>query len=291
MRLENAKTHQAFLNLLGGAEESEANMERYFREAKEKEFAEIFKGYGIVEDLNKKITGDFLPGLATWLANAIEYTVTLAFHLILSVFLSFFIVWDIPRLKKMVKRLDTSRAKEIYREVAPGLVSFGWLMGRAFQAQAIIALMNTALTFSALCLLDVPHQTFLCSIVFICSFIPVVGVVLSSIPMVVVALQLPGGIILALELVACILIIHFIETTLLNPKVMGDMLKLHPLLVLVILLVGEHFFGVWGLLLGVPISVYIFRFLILRDPGQSIPKGVRELMPASTKLPEGAGHP
>jgi predicted PurR-regulated permease PerM len=87
--------------------------------------------------------------------------------------------------------------------------------------------------------------------------------------MVVVALGLPGGFILALELVGCVLLIHFIETTLLNPKIMGDMLKLHPLLVLIILLVGEHFFGVWGLLLGVPVTVYIFRFVILKTPEAS----------------------
>ena len=120
-------------------------------------------------------------------------------------------------------------------------------------------------------MLGVPHRTFLCSIVFICSFIPVVGVVISSIPIAVVCLQLPGGLVLALEMVGCILIIHFIETTLLNPKIMGDMLKVHPLLVLVILLVGEHFFGVWGLLLGVPVSVYIFRFVILRETSGLLP--------------------
>jgi predicted PurR-regulated permease PerM len=180
----------------------------------------------------------------------------------------------------MVSKLDKSRIKEFYREVAPGLASFGWLMGRAFQAQAIIAAVNTGLTFSALHLLDIPHRTFLCSIVFLCSFIPVVGVVISSIPITVVALQLPGGIVLALEMVGCILIIHFIETTLLNPKIMGDMLKLHPLLVLVILLVGEHFFGVWGLLLGVPVSVYIFRFVILGGPKGKLPNGVRSMIPS-----------
>ena len=87
---------------------------------------------------------------------------------------------------------------------------------------------------------------------------------------------------LALEMVGCVLIIHFIETTLLNPKIMGDMLKLHPLLVLVILVVGEHFFGVWGLLLGVPVCVYIFRFVILRDPKGMLPADIREILDMSS---------
>jgi predicted PurR-regulated permease PerM len=107
---------------------------------------------------------------------------------------------------------------------------------------------------------------FLCAIVFVCSFIPVLGVVLSSIPIAIVALvQRDGSMFLALQAIAGILVIHFIETSLLNPKILGDMLHLHPVAVLAVLAIGEHFFGVWGLLLGVPIAVYIFRCVILNE--------------------------
>ena len=36
--------------------------------------------------------------------------------------------------------------------------------------------------------------------------------------------------------------IHQIEANLLNPKIMGDAAKIHPVLVVFSLLVGEHFF-------------------------------------------------
>ena len=182
----------------------------------------------------------------------------------------------VPKLGRTVRRLEDSHVSDFYREIAPGLVSFGSLMGRAFQAQAIIAVMNAMLTLTALSIFEVENRAFLCTIVFICSFIPVVGVILSSVPIALMCLQQPGGgIVLVLELVAAIIVIHFIETTVLNPKVMGDMLKLHPLLVLIILVVGEHFFGIWGLLLGVPVCVYIFRYVILRKdeaPGSPVPE-------------------
>jgi predicted PurR-regulated permease PerM len=41
---------------------------------------------------------------------------------------------------------------------------------------------------------------------------------------------------------------------------------LHPVLVIVILLVAEKFFGMWGLVLGVPVSIYIIRVVILNSP-------------------------
>jgi predicted PurR-regulated permease PerM len=43
------------------------------------------------------------------------------------------------------------------------------------------------------------------------------------------------------------------------------MLHLHPVMVLAILTISEHFFGIWGLLLGCPIMVYIIRFVIFDD--------------------------
>ena len=44
--------------------------------------------------------------------------------------------------------------------------------------------------------------------------------------------------------------IHFIEAYLLNPAIYSAHLKLHPLLVLTVLVVAEHSLGVWGLLLA-----------------------------------------
>ncbi|MFP6739806.1 MAG: AI-2E family transporter, partial [Planctomycetota bacterium] len=80
-----------------------------------------------------------------------------------------------------------------------------------------------------------------------------------------------------------ILVIHLIEAWILNPKILGDMLHLHPVMVLAILAVGEHFFGVWGLLLGVPVIVYILRFVILDEgiPGIIDPIRPEDLLKAA----------
>ena len=61
-----------------------------------------------------------------------------------------------------------------------------------------------------------------------------------------------------------ILVIHFIEAYVLNPHIYGARMKINPVLVLVILLIGHHFFHVWGVLLGVPVYYYLSRYAILR---------------------------
>jgi len=207
-----------------------------------------------------------LKALAEGIRGAIGQLVTLPVQFALSLLLSLFITFDIPRLKRGVLRLRRSRVSDFFDEIAPGLYNFGRLIGRAFQAQGVIAIFNTVLTFIAIRLLSIQNEVFLCAIVFVCSFIPVLGVVLSSAPIAVVAIVQPGGsIFLALQAVAAILVIHFIETSVLNPKILGDMLHLHPVVVLAVLAVGEHFFGVWGLLLAVPVTVFIIRGVILHE--------------------------
>ena len=49
--------------------------------------------------------------------------------------------------------------------------------------------------------------------------------------------------------------IHFIEAYGLNPAIYSAHLKLHPLLVLSVLVVAEHSLGVWGLLLAGALAI------------------------------------
>jgi predicted PurR-regulated permease PerM len=219
-----------------------------------------------LQEFLEKTVVSSVTRFGTYLGEAIPRILLLPFQLSLVLLLSFLITIDVPRLRAGVQRLKQSRVSEIYNEVAPGIVSFGKLIGRAFQAQAVIALVNSALTLVAIKFLGIQNEVFLCTVVFLCSFVPVLGVVFSSVPIAVMALiQDDGGLLVAVWAIVAILIIHFIETSLLNPKIVGNMLHLDPVLVLTILAVSEHFFGVWGLLLGVPVMVYVIRVVILNE--------------------------
>jgi predicted PurR-regulated permease PerM len=60
-----------------------------------------------------------------------------------------------------------------------------------------------------------------------------------------------------------IILVHTIETYILNPRIVAAMFKISPLVTLMILYVGHKLFGLWGMVLGVPVSVFIFRHVIL----------------------------
>ena len=180
---------------------------------------------------------------------------------LLALLFSFLILIDLNRIKAGISRLRTSRVGDFYEEAAPPIARFGIVLGRAVEAQAAIAVVNTVLTLIGLLLLDIPLVAMLSIIVFVCSFVPVLGVFISTTPIVLVALN-TGGPGLSLAAIGLVIVIHAIEAYVLNPIIYGRHLKLNPVLTLIILYVGYHAFGLWGMLLGVPVARYFIHDVI-----------------------------
>lgn len=181
--------------------------------------------------------------------------------LLLALLFAFLITLDISRLTQEVRNLRQSRLHDFYEQTAGPVVRFAYVVGRAIQAQAMIACCNTALTIAGLFFMGIPSVAMLALVVFLCSFIPVLGVFLSTTPILLVALN-SGGMLLALGVIAFVCFIHAIEAYLLNPLVYGKHLKINPVLVLIILFIGHHAFGVWGMLLGVPVAHYFMHDML-----------------------------
>ena len=204
----------------------------------------------------------------TGFANA---AIVFALHFVLSMILSLVLIWDLPKTAAKLRSFSEGRTAEIYREITPSLRAFAMMLGRAFEAQSVVAVVNALLSVVLFLLLGLPSIALLAVIVFVCSYIPVLGMILSTLPAALLALRV-GGVAHVLWLVAGILIIHAVEAYMLNPLIYGRHLRLHPVAVLLILVIAEHLFGVWGLLLGVPIAAFILKYVIQGQPVAPPPK-------------------
>jgi len=224
----------------------------------------------ILQPLIAEMLGDKSKDATGSLKNAVE-KLTGALGVVWGVVTSFFlsllfsvlIVMDLPKLTRQVKGLANTKIGFIYSEVAENIRDFGKVVGRALEAQLFIAVVNTVLTGIGIYFMGLPPLAFLCTIVFFCSFIPVAGVFISSVPICLVALQ-QSGFGMMLIAIGLILLIHFIEAYFLNPRIYGHHLRMNAVLVLIILTVGGTLFGIWALILGLPIMNYIFRQAIHR---------------------------
>lgn len=150
------------------------------------------------------------------------------------------------------------------------------------RGQLIIMAVNGVLSAIGFWLFGLKYWPILALVAGLMSIVPIFGSILSTIPAVLIGLTQDFW--TALWVLLWILGIHQVEANLLNPKIIGVAAKLHPVLVVFSLIVGEHFFGLWGALLAVPTlslaqSVFNhFRFESLPDaPVDSL---VENLTPA-----------
>ena len=181
---------------------------------------------------------------------------------LLSLLFSFLIVLDLTKLGASVRELESTKLWFIYHSVADDIREFSQVLGKALEAQLIIAIINSFLTALGISLLGLgQHVAFLSVIVFFCSFFPVIGVFISSIPICLIALQSDGLQTMFLG-VLLIAIIHLIEGYILNPRIYGSYMRINSVIILIILTIGGKLFSFWGLILGVPVCTYIFGHAI-----------------------------
>ena len=137
------------------------------------------------------------------------------------------------------------------------------------RGQLLICCVNGVLSAFGYWMFGLKYWPILAIVSAVMSIIPIFGSILSSVPVVMIGLTQDFW--TALWVLAWIVGIHQIEANLLNPKIIGVAAKIHPVLVVLALLVGEHFFGLWGALLGVPVLSLLqsifnhFRFETMPD--------------------------
>jgi hypothetical protein len=146
------------------------------------------------------------------------------------------------------------------------------------RGQLIICVINGVLSAIGFAIVGLKYWPVMALLASVLSLVPIFGSIASAIPAVIVGLT--QGLGTATFVLLWILGIHQLEANVLNPKIMGDHAKIHPVLVIFALLVGEHFFQVAGALLAVPaMSIAQSAFLHVRaavDAGDAEPTELGE---------------
>jgi predicted PurR-regulated permease PerM len=146
------------------------------------------------------------------------------------------------------------------------------------RGQLLICLVNGVLSAIGFSLFGLKYWPILAVVAAVMSLIPIFGSILSSVPAVAIGLtQSPAT---ALGVLAWILGIHQLEANFLNPKIIGDSAKIHPVLVVFSLIAGEHFFQLVGALFAVPcMSIAQTIFLHFRETSLGVTDPLASVLP------------
>lgn len=182
---------------------------------------------------------------------------------VLSIILSLVFILEKNRIVTFTSRMKQSKIAWFYNELEYFGEKFALSFGKVIEAQIIIALFNTVLTIIGLTVLGFPYLFALGVMIFLLSLVPVAGFLVSLIPLCIIGYNI-GGLMMVIYVLAMIAVLHFIEGYFLNPKLMSSKMNLPMFYTFIVLLFAEHYLGVWGLILGIPIFVFVLDILDIR---------------------------
>ncbi|GHH97586.1 AI-2E family transporter [Neobacillus kokaensis] len=218
----------------------------------------------IVERIEKINVSSYLEQGVTYLLKSFSDISKVGIQILMALLLSLFFLLEKPRLIEFTKKFKTSKVSSIYAEIEFFANKFVRTFGKVIEAQLIIAVVNCILTTISLWLLDFPQLGGLSIMVFVLGLIPVAGVIISLIPLVIIAYSI-GGIMKVLYVGIAIAVIHAVEAYILNPNLMSSKTNLPVFYTFIVLIFSEHFFGIWGLIVGIPVFVFLLDILEVTD--------------------------
>jgi predicted PurR-regulated permease PerM len=200
-----------------------------------------------------------------WAIEVIQHLVEGVLEALAGIFITLmvaaFLSSDVPRFIEFFYSLFPPA----HRPMAARLVTrLNEGLAGVIRGQVAICIVNGVLTGIGLSILQVKFSLLLAVMAGVLSLIPIFGTIISTIPAVLVGLT--HGFVTGVLVLGWILVIHFIEANILNPKILGDSAEIHPVIVVFALVAGEHYFGLIGALLAVPTaSIVQSGFLFIRE--------------------------
>ncbi len=176
-------------------------------------------------------------------------------------FFLFYIMKDSEKLKKGLASAMTPGIAEHARNV---VIIVERVLGRYIRAQIMLGVIVAYLSFIGLLLLKVPFALALGLLAGVTELIPTLGPWIGGGIAVIVALAMAPE--KAIWVAVLFVGIQLVENNLLVPKIQSAYLRIHPAVMILLLVFGAYFAGFWGLLIiGPLVATLVEIFKYIRD--------------------------
>lgn len=191
----------------------------------------------------RSVAGNALGGALGFVTSTFSVGITI-FGVI---FIGAYLLVDVRRFKAAF----LSAAPHDYRRDAKTLWdAFGYFLSRYLGGLAFVLFIQGAASATGLFLLGVPYALVLGAWVSVTAIIPYLGAWIGAIPAVLVALTVSPT--TALLTALLFLGIQQLEGNFLTPKIQGNTLRVHPILVFLAVIIGGGLGGIFGVIVAVP---------------------------------------
>jgi len=164
-------------------------------------------------------------------------------------FITYFLIKDGPAMKKALIKAVPNR----YFEMSLNLIhKTDKQLGNYIRGQMIDAFLVGVLSIIALFILHIHYYFFIGSIAGLANMIPYFGPIVGAVPAIVVSLTQTSSLTPVIWIAVAFTVIQLIDNVLISPLVVAKSVEIHPLLVVVVVLIGGQLLGILGMLIAVP---------------------------------------
>lgn len=178
------------------------------------------------------------------------------FNLVLAPVVGFYFLKDFQRIGETLLLLIPVRFRT---EAAQTGAEINDIIKKFIRGNLLVALLVAILASGGMYLIGMDFSLLIGIMVGITNFIPYFGAVIAAVPAVLLALLKSKW--LALYVLGMMVVIQQLEGNIISPKIIGDSVGLHPLILIFVLLAGGQFWGFWGLLIAIPLAA-ILKILV-----------------------------
>ncbi|GAA4219214.1 putative PurR-regulated permease PerM [Streptosporangium album] len=232
-----------------------------------------------IDEVTKQVTAQRNQITQTVLTGATVALEVLA-SIVLLLFVTFFLLKDGDRIWSWFLQAFGGAAPRVDRAGRAAWVT----LSHYVQGTVAVAAVHGVIMGVVLAGMGVPLWAPLAVLIFLASFIPIVGIFFAGAVATLVTLGAKGPI-YALIFLGILVVEQQLENHVLQPLIVGRALKFHPLAIILVLAVGGIVAGIAGAAVAVPVAAVIYRALPeLRGHQRALP-------PAPGPVPEGPPGP
>ena len=183
------------------------------------------------------------------------------FDFFVSLIVSVYVLIERTQILQFIKKLSNVIFKEkTYNVIGKYFNNTNAVFFKFLSSQLLDAIIVGILTSIAMMILGVKYAILLGFLIGLSNLIPYFGAIV-GIGITIIITIFTGGITQAIWLAVVVIILQQIDANIINPKIVGDSLKISPLLVIFAVTVGGAYFGMFGMFLAVPIFTVLKIFI------------------------------
>lgn len=179
------------------------------------------------------------------------------FDIFVAFIVSVYLLLERNEIVKFFKKFaESSFKKDTYKNVTRYFKQSNEIFCNFLIGQLSDAIVVGIMTSIAMSIMHVKYAVMLGIFIGVLNMIPYFGAIIAVAISIFITL-LTGGLTQAIEMAVVVIILQQVDANIINPKIVGDSVKISPLLVIFAVTVGGAYFGVMGMFIAVPVAAII----------------------------------